>query len=255
MRQISLIVARTPDGVIGNNNSLLWNLPYDLMMFKRMTSGCPIIMGRKTHESIGWVLPNRKNIVITRGKHQFDGVTMAKSLEEAIEIASVDYDGQIFIIGGAQIYKEAIDKKLVDTIHETIVHTNLSGDSYFNFNDEDFLLHFDLKREMDDENQYDMTFRVWKKPTTNQLSRDDIKNKYRDHLTVGKLKEFLYKNNLPDDAMVVIQRIEDAYYEKNGWSVYSKFDKIDNALSEYTPAWSCVGYKDEHDILFINLHY
>lgn len=97
-----------------------------------------------------------------------------------------------------------------------------------------------------------------------EISKDGLK-KYDDYLTVGKLKDFLNRYNLPDDANVVIQRVEDVYYEKHGWGVYLKksentfYDKNGNvvkeSLEQYHPAWSCVKYKDENDILFINLHY
>ena len=98
---ISIIVAVAQNGVIGDKNSLLWHISEDLRFFKRTTSGHPVIMGRKTYESIGRPLPKRTNVVITRGDTAFEGCEMAHSLEEAV--AMFPADEEVFIIGGAQI--------------------------------------------------------------------------------------------------------------------------------------------------------
>jgi hypothetical protein len=99
----------------------------------------------------------------------------------------------------------------------------------------------------------------------NKITKEELKNKYEYFLTVGDLKEFLNKNNFPDDSKVLIQRIEDVYYEKLKWGVYLKkgehtfTDKdgniVEKSLEQYHPAWCCVKYSDEDDVLFINLHY
>ncbi len=112
MIEVVLVVARARNGVIGNKGALPWHIPADLKRFKRMTVGKPVIMGRKTFESIGKPLPGRQNIVLTRdaGWHA-PGITIVPNLAEAVAAAGLDprarADG-IFIIGGAQIYAEAL---------------------------------------------------------------------------------------------------------------------------------------------------
>lgn len=92
------------------------------------------------------------------------------------------------------------------------------------------------------------------------LTSDEILNKYKHFLTVGGIKQFVQEYNIPDTAKVVIQRIYDVYYEKHSWGVLLKEgmhsdENIPETMSQYTPAWCCVKYSDEPDILFINLHY
>lgn len=97
-----------------------------------------------------------------------------------------------------------------------------------------------------------------------EISKEQLKE-YKDFLTVGKLKEFLSENNLSDDSIVVIQRVEDVYFDQHNWGVYLKegsntaYDDQENvikdSLEQYHPAWCCVRYKDDPDILFIDLHY
>ena len=126
---LSLIVAVAKNGVIGANNQLLWHISEDLKRFKAITTGCPIIMGRKTFESLGRALPNRHNIVITRNG-QFtlpEGVTRASSLGDAIEKAQSERE--IFIIGGGQIYNQSIE--LVDKMYITEVDQTPEGDTVF----------------------------------------------------------------------------------------------------------------------------
>lgn len=110
--ELVLVVARARNGVIGKDGAMPWHLPADLKRFKRMTVGKPVIMGRKTFESIGKPLPGRQNIVLTRDKGwQAEGVTMVPNLAEAIAAAGLDprtrVDG-VMVIGGAQIYAEAL---------------------------------------------------------------------------------------------------------------------------------------------------
>lgn len=128
--QISLIVAAAQNGVIGRDNQLIWHLPEDLKQFRRMTTGHPIIMGRKTFESIGKPLPNRTSIVITRNHNwSFDGVVVVNSLVEAIEVARQTGTDEAFVIGGAEIYRHALP--IVDKIYLTEVKVNFEGDAYF----------------------------------------------------------------------------------------------------------------------------
>lgn len=124
---VSVIVAIAENGVIGDKNALLWNIKEDMRRFRTTTTGHPVIMGRKTFESIGRPLPKRTNVVVTRGESRFEGCLVAHSLEEAI--AMFPQDEEIFIIGGAQIYKQALP--LADRLYLTIVHRNYEGDTSF----------------------------------------------------------------------------------------------------------------------------
>ncbi len=133
---IAIIVAQSDNRVIGVKNELPWHLPEDLKFFKQITLGRPIVMGRKTYESIGRPLPGRTNIVVTRQQDwSVEGVVVASSLTQAIELAAEELPEEVMIIGGAQIYAEALD--LVDRIYLTQVHVVLEGDAHFPQFDED----------------------------------------------------------------------------------------------------------------------
>jgi dihydrofolate reductase len=132
--RISLIVAMSENRVIGLGGAMPWHLSDDLKYFKRVTMGAPIIMGRKTFNSMGRALPGRVNIIITRDtNYVVEGVKVAHDLESAIEKASrvVAKEGkdEIFVIGGAQIYALALAQ--VDRIYLTEIHQIFSGDTYF----------------------------------------------------------------------------------------------------------------------------
>jgi len=142
---ISMIVAMSENRVIGADGDLPWHLPADLKYFKATTLGKPIIMGRKTFDSIGRPLPGRKNIVITRnGDWCHDGVEVAATIEAAIAAASAvgetdaaDQAGEIMVTGGAQVYTQAME--LVDRMYITEVATVVKGDTYFpDFNADDW---------------------------------------------------------------------------------------------------------------------
>ena len=125
---LSMIVAVSENNVIGKENKLLWHLPDDLKHFKRTTKGHHVIAGRKTFESQGRPLPKRTNIVITRNKDIcIEGCHIAHSLDEAIVMARED--NEPFIIGGEEIYKQAMEK--VDRIYITRIHETFDGDTYF----------------------------------------------------------------------------------------------------------------------------
>ena len=125
---VSIIVAIAQNGTIGDKNSLLWHIKEDMRFFRTMTSGHPVIMGRKTFESLGSKpLPKRTNIVITRADREFEGALTAHSLEEAIRMAGEDEE--IFVMGGAQIYREALS--VVDRMYITVVERDYEGDTSF----------------------------------------------------------------------------------------------------------------------------
>ena len=126
--RIALIAAVARNGAIGKDNALLWHLPEDLKFFKRTTLVCPVIMGRKTYDSIGRPLPGRRNIVITRqADWSASGVDTASSLTEALSL--VADAPKVFIIGGAQIYEQALP--LVQDIVLTEVDADYDADAFF----------------------------------------------------------------------------------------------------------------------------
>lgn len=123
---LSIIVAVAENQVIGNNNDLIWHISADLKHFKQLTSGHTVVMGRKTFESIGKPLPNRRNIVISRNPDFHpEGCEMALSIEEALRLA--ENEEEVFIIGGGTIYREMWDK--ADRLYLTLVHTVAEGDT------------------------------------------------------------------------------------------------------------------------------
>ena len=130
MTTLTLIVARARNGVIGRDNALPWRLPEDLAFFKRTTMGAPIIMGRKTHESIVRALPGRRNFVVTReaGK-RFPGCDTATSLDEALALAAQDQAPEAFLIGGAQLYGEGLG--LAHELVVTEIAADFEGDATF----------------------------------------------------------------------------------------------------------------------------
>ena len=129
--KISIVAAIGRNRELGKDNKLLWNIPDDLKHFKEVTSGHPIIMGRKTFESIGRPLPKRLNIVITRDRnYKPEGVTLCNSLEEAIGIASKAHGGdEIMIIGGGQIFTQALP--LTDRLYLTRIDASFEADTFF----------------------------------------------------------------------------------------------------------------------------
>lgn len=133
MVALAVIVAAAENGVIGRNNGLPWHLPEDLRYFKRVTMGKPIVMGRKTYESIGRPLPGRTNIVITRqADYAAEGVRVVGSLDDALVLASdialIDGSTELMVIGGAEIYRSAIPK--AERLYLTQVHAQIAGDAY-----------------------------------------------------------------------------------------------------------------------------
>jgi dihydrofolate reductase len=127
---ISMIAAIGKNRALGLNNQLLWDIPEDIKHFRETTKGHPVIMGRKTFESIGRPLPNRTNIIISRNTgYQQEGCITCTSLENAITEAKKQNSNEIFIIGGAQIYEQGM--KLADKLYLTIVDDEPEADAFF----------------------------------------------------------------------------------------------------------------------------
>ena len=137
MTKVIIIAAVSQNNVIGNKGKIPWHISKDLKRFKKLTQGHAVIMGRKTYESIGKPLPNRINIIVTRDRNYFVSINrlidteiaVCNSLREAVRIAESKNKGEIFIIGGGQIFKEAI--KFTDKLYLTIVKGKFRGDAFF----------------------------------------------------------------------------------------------------------------------------
>jgi dihydrofolate reductase len=155
---LSIIVATDINNGIGKNNQLLWHLPADLKFFKSTTMGNPVIMGRKTYESIGRLLPGRKNIIITRSKkYKVEGAIIAGGLHQAVELAG---EGKLFVIGGAEIYKLAMPH--VQEIYRTVVKSSFEADTYFPAIDVDaFKLVWEECHCADEKNAFNYCFQKW----------------------------------------------------------------------------------------------
>lgn len=158
---LSIIVAAAENLVIGHNNALIWHISADLKHFKQLTTGHTIIMGRKTFESIGRALPNRRNVVITRNKdYQADGCEIAESIEEALKM--VVTEDEVFIIGGGSIYRESWER--ADRLYLTLVHTEVEGDTFIPAIDSDkweVICRQDFKA--DEKNEFDYSFVDYKR--------------------------------------------------------------------------------------------
>ena len=154
---LSLIVAVSRNNVIGKDNGLIWHLPDDLKHFKELTTGKTIIMGRKTFDSLGRVLPNRKHVVITRSGMDNDNENV-EVVNDVSDIQKyVDDENENFLIGGATMYALLIDK--VSKMYITRINQDFTGDAYFpKFNEEDWEIVEQRKGPKDDENDLDYDY-------------------------------------------------------------------------------------------------
>ena len=158
---ISFIVAVDENNVMGKGSDLPWRLPNDMKYFKNQTWGMTVIMGRKTLESLGKPLQGRKNIVVTRNKDwKQEGIQVAHSVDEAVEVAKETGVKEIFIIGGAEIFKTAMP--IADRIYLTRIHHQFDGDVYFpEMEANDWNLVKSRFCHADEKNLYSHTFQVW----------------------------------------------------------------------------------------------
>jgi len=130
--RLSILVAMAKNRVIGKNNALPWHLPADLKHFKALTMGHPVIMGRKTYESIGRLLPGRTNIIVTRQKaYQVAGAITVNSIDDALKVcqAGVDGNNEVFLIGGAELYRQTLER--CNRIYITEIQQDFDGDTFF----------------------------------------------------------------------------------------------------------------------------
>lgn len=163
---ISLVAAASANNVIGKDNQLLWHLPNDLKFFKNTTWGMPVIMGRKTFESVNQQpLRGRFNIVISRSPQAIENyanLKTASSLQHALAIAGTTDAKEVFIVGGGQIYEEALS--IANKIYLTRVHAQIEGDVFFpaiNSNDWTQIANTDFRA--DEKHVYAYSFQVWQR--------------------------------------------------------------------------------------------
>jgi dihydrofolate reductase len=163
---VSLIVALSENGVIGRDGDMPWHLSADLRRFKRLTMGHHLIMGRRTFESIGRLLPGRTTVILTRNPdYRVNGARMASRLDEALEAACGDEE--VFIVGGGEIYRAALP--CATRLYVTRVHAILPGDTTFPEIDNNmWQLEESVRHAADERNDYDYSFQVYtRRPTIN----------------------------------------------------------------------------------------
>ena len=158
--KISMIAAMGKDRVIGLNNEMPWHLPADLKWFKKTTLGSPVIMGRKTYDSIGSPLPGRLNIILSRNKHlKIKGCQVVNSLDDALKLAKAENSDskEIFITGGAQLYNRFL--KDADRLYLTLIDETFEGDTFFpDYTQYQWTQHDKIKNAADENNPYSYTF-------------------------------------------------------------------------------------------------
>jgi len=159
---ISFVVAASENNVIGKDNKLLWTLPNDMKFFKNTTWGMPVIMGRKTYDSLGKPLEGRTNIVITRQNLVIQGAKVVKSLDDALAAAAETDAKESFVIGGGQIFAEAMPR--ADKIYITRVHTVIEGDTDFPvIQESQWQLISNLDFPADAKHAYAYSFQLWQR--------------------------------------------------------------------------------------------
>lgn len=161
---ISIIVAASTNNVIGKNNLLPWHLPSDMKYFKNTTWGMPILMGRKTFESMGSKpLPGRMNIIITRQEGwTAEGVVVVNSWNDALFVAKESDSKEVFVIGGGEIFADTFKK--ADKIYMTRVHTMIDGDVFFPaINEKEWKLLSAKTCKADEKHAFDYTFELWER--------------------------------------------------------------------------------------------
>jgi dihydrofolate reductase len=165
MTILSMIVAMADNNIIGKDNDMPWHLPADLAYFKKTTLGKPIIMGRKTFESIGRPLPGRRNIVISRDtSYEGNGIEVVNSVEQALALInnSADAVDEIMVIGGGAIYRHCLTK--ANRLYVTHIKANIEGDTQFpEFNDGTWLKVHSEPSVSDEKNIYGLDFCIYER--------------------------------------------------------------------------------------------
>ena len=160
--KVSIIVAASENGAIGKDNDLIWRFPNDTRFFKDTTLGHHVIMGRKNFESIPHKfrpLPNRVNIIVTRqDNYTARECTVVNSIESALDVARKNLESEAFIIGGGEIYQQALTKNLVDKIYLTRIHNEYEGDTFFKKLSSQWREKSRIKYSADEKHPYDYSF-------------------------------------------------------------------------------------------------
>lgn len=160
--KVSLIVAAAENNVIGKDNDLPWRLPDDMKFFVRTTKGHHILTGRKNLESFGKLLPNRTNIVLTRDQsYKFEGAEIFYDLEKAIAFAKENGEEELMIIGGGEIYKQAMP--FANRVYLTRVHTEIEGDTLFPVLGKEWKMVSSEFHPKDEKHKFEFTFIVYEK--------------------------------------------------------------------------------------------
>ena len=156
---LAAIVVTDLNNAIGKNNQLLAHLPADLKFFKSTTMGCPIIMGRKTYESVGRLLPGRKNIIVSRNVDlKIEGAEVYPEIDMAISHAN---SNKVFIIGGAEIYRQSLSR--CDEVYRTLIKSKFEADAFFpDLQSNGFVLTWEECHTADEKNKFDYCFQKWK---------------------------------------------------------------------------------------------
>ncbi len=163
--KLFIVAAVANNNVIGENNQLMWHMPADLKRFKEITTGNTMLMGRKTFESIGKALPNRKTIIVTRRKdfHPKDCVVV-NSIKEAFCHIKENNINELYVAGGAEIYRQVINLHFTKRLYITRIYANFEGDSFFpEINPDKWELIEHEEQETDEKNPYPFAFQVYKK--------------------------------------------------------------------------------------------
>ncbi|WXU00584.1 MAG: Dihydrofolate reductase type 3 [Catillopecten margaritatus gill symbiont] len=156
--RLSIIVAMDDNQLIGKNNALPWHLPADLAYFKKTTTGKTVLMGRKTHESIGFPLPNRRNVIVSRNPNfQAKGCEVVPSIDDALALAKDD--DEVMIMGGASFYEQMLPT--IDRLYITQIEGTFEGDAHFpKFNRDDFIEVFRESHTPDEKNKHAYHFTI-----------------------------------------------------------------------------------------------
>lgn len=165
---VSLVAAMAENRVIGHDGNLPWRLPRDMRRFQRLTTGHAVIMGRKTYDSVGQPLPNRRNLVVTRNPdYRPPGVQVFPNLDDALLAADA---GEVFVAGGAEIYRLALPRAV--RLYLTVVHAVVDGDTYFPpFAMDDWRLEEDLRYPSDERHRFAHSFRFYVRRSTDASAR------------------------------------------------------------------------------------
>ena len=157
---ISLVVAAATNNAIGKDGKMPWHLPNDMKFFKQTTWAMPIVMGRKTFESIGSkLLSGRVNMVLTQQKDFKSNAVVVNNIKDVLFVAQEHDYNEIFIIGGAEVYQQFLEK--ATKIYLTKVHITVEGDAYFDFDKDNWKLSFSEDHLKDEKHLFDYTFETW----------------------------------------------------------------------------------------------